>query len=88
MDQQTAAEMPKYKCHKEVWALKIREIVFEPNKTGALLYVSDPGYGPVWVEDEYIVKHAPEIGGFYVVYKDGYKSFSPAIAFEEGYTRI
>jgi len=24
----------------------------------------------------------------YVVYQDGYKSFSPAAAFEEGYTRV
>ena len=30
----------------------------------------------------------PEVGGYYVVHKDGYKSFSPANAFEEGYTRI
>ncbi|MCK9988658.1 MAG: hypothetical protein AzoDbin1_05130 [Azoarcus sp.] len=28
------------------------------------------------------------VGGYYVVYEDGYKSFSPAIAFESGYTRI
>jgi hypothetical protein len=30
----------------------------------------------------------PQPGGYFVVYKDGYKSFSPAKAFEEGYTRI
>jgi len=33
-------------------------------------------------------KHKPEVGGYYVVYADGYKSFSPAQAFEEGYTRV
>lgn len=33
-------------------------------------------------------KHKPEVGGYYVVYKDGYKSFSPAAAFDEGYTLI
>ncbi len=27
-----------------------------------------------------------EVGGYYVVYEDGYKSFSPAGAFESGYT--
>lgn len=26
--------------------------------------------------------------GYYVVYDDGYKSWSPAKAFEEGYTKI
>ena len=30
-------------------------------------------------------KHKPHAGGYYVVYDDGYKSFSPAKAFEEGY---
>jgi hypothetical protein len=30
----------------------------------------------------------PKPGWYYVVYKDGYKSFSPPEAFEEGYTRI
>ena len=33
-------------------------------------------------------KHNPAVGGYYVVYKDGYESFSPAQAFEEGYARI
>ena len=33
-------------------------------------------------------KHDPQAGGYYVVYADGYQSFSPAQAFEEGYTRI
>jgi hypothetical protein len=34
------------------------------------------------------MKHSPEAGGYYVQYKDGYTSFSPAEAFEEGYTRL
>ncbi len=41
----------------------------------------------VRVSEEYRLKHNPEAGGYYVVYKDGYTSFSPAKAFEEGYTR-
>ena len=28
------------------------------------------------------------VGGYYVVYEDGYKSFSPAGAFESGYTPL
>lgn len=27
-----SVEMPKYKCHKEVWALKIKSIVREKSK--------------------------------------------------------
>jgi hypothetical protein len=31
---------------------------------------------------------APVIGGYYLLYDDGYESWSPAAAFENGYTRI
>ena len=37
---------------------------------------------------EYVAKHKLEVGGYYVVYEDGYKSFSPASAFESGYTPL
>lgn len=48
----------------------------------------DHGYAPFFVDQAYMDKHKPEVGGYYVVYEGGYKSFSPAKAFEEGYTRI
>jgi len=86
MDQATR-EMPKYKCYKEVHALKIADI--RPEKDGGVTIVpEDEGYGPFLVDKDYVSKHAPQPGGYFVVYKDGYKSFSPADAFEEGYTRM
>ena len=36
----------------------------------------------------YVKKHNPQAGGYYVVYEDGYKSWSPAEAFESGYTKM
>ena len=36
---------------------------------------------------EYMTKHAPQVGGYYVLYEDGYASFSPAQPFEAGYVR-
>jgi hypothetical protein len=42
----------------------------------------------VLVSKEYNDKHAPEIGGYYVLYDDGYESWSPAAAFESGYTLV
>lgn len=41
---------------------------------------------PVLVGREYLAKHKPQVGGYYVVYEDGYVSYSPAAAFESGYT--
>lgn len=91
-----SAEMPRYKCHKEVWALKIdrvqldiEEARIENRETdgSARLFVEAP-YAPIRVDHAYLQKHNPHAGGYYVVYADGYRSFSPAAAFEAGYTRI
>lgn len=61
----------------------------DPNRKeviGATITPAEEGLAPFTVSQEFIMKHRPEVGGYYVVYKDGYTSFSPAQAFEEGYT--
>lgn len=98
-----SAEMPRYRCHKEVWALKIRDVIkhahpdpnaddaaFEasPEFQGAHLMPEDTRYAPIAVDANWYRKHNPSAGGYYVVYQDGYKSYSPAQAFEEGYAPI
>ena len=89
-----STEMPKYKSHKEVWALKIKSIVRdgegENRETdgSAMITPEEDGYAPFRVEHEYMYKHKPQVGGYFVQYKDGYKSFSPADAFEAGYSLI
>lgn len=118
--------MPRYQCHKKVWALKIAAITREsaccegsgeivcgePQRAhtpeaargdvgldhdfipgtfdapGAIITPEDRLYAPFAVDEAFMAKHKPEVGGYYVVYDDGYKSFSPAKAFEEGYTLI
>lgn len=87
-------EMPRYKSHKTVWALKIAE-VRAPNlppdteSDGSLLIVpEDTRYAPFVVDYAYVRKHAPQAGGYYVVYEDGYASWSPAGAFEAGHTLV
>lgn len=79
--------MPKYQCHKQVWALKIKDVI-EGEDGLDYIVPEDPRYGRVFVSVDYVLNHAPQAGGYYVVYEDGYKSFSPAEAFEAGYTRI
>ena len=83
-----AVEMPKYKCHKVVWALKIENIkkVNTFDGIGSEIIPENKKYAPIHVTVDYMTKHQPQIGGYYVVYEDGYKSFSPAKAFEDGYT--
>lgn len=48
----------------------------------------DPACAPFPIDAEYMRSRKPVAGGYYVVYEDGYESFSPAKAFEDGYTRV
>ena len=85
--------MPKYKSHKVVWALKIKSIAkelveYREIDGSATITPEEEGYAPFKVSAEYMNKHQPEIGGYYVVYEHNYKSFSPADAFEAGNTLI
>ena len=82
-----SAEMPVYRSHKEVWALKIKSFEFETRT----ITPEDQGYGPFSVDQQWVDRNAMKqevIGGYYVVYEDDYKSWSPAKAFEEGYTQV
>lgn len=79
-------EMPRYKSHKTVWALKINKIEMTTDGSGdAVLSFEENGYAPIRVDAIYFDK--PQPGGYYVVYSDGYKSWSPADVFESGYTK-
>ena len=81
-------EMPKYECHKKVWALKIKSVYLRGNNEGAEITPVEEGYASFAVPQEYVDKNKPEAGGYYVVYEGGYKSFSPAAVFESGYSQI
>jgi hypothetical protein len=80
------AGMPKYRCHKEVWALKIVRVEYFPYGGGRLHF--DPPFAPIDIRRRWINSHSAVEGGYFVVYKDGYSSFSPAEAFEDGYTLV
>jgi hypothetical protein len=45
-------------------------------------------YAKFKVNAEYVNKHKPQAGGYYVLYEGGYKSWSPADVFEAGNTLI
>lgn len=118
-----AREMPRYKSHKIIHALKIKAITkanpptiaelqalldeesvpvtvnpdgslsaegkdVEEEVVGAIITPEEEGFAAFPVSRRYMIKHNPQVGGYYVVYADGYKSWSPAQAFEEGYTRV
>lgn len=84
----TMTEMPRYECHKKVWALKIKEVRASIGDSRIGLVFENPLFSPREVSDEYHNKHQPQAGGYYVQYEDGYESWSPAEVFESGYTLI
>jgi len=83
------AGWPKYKCHKVVQAVKIGNMQKERRPGGAIYVIpADEGVPQFSISQEFFDKHNPEIGGYIVVYADGYESYSPAEVFEAGYTRL
>jgi hypothetical protein len=82
--------LPRYKCHKQVCAAKIAGVDagVDQFQDAWILTFTDPDLLPMEVDDDFMRRHKPSIGQYLVVYDDGYKSVSPAKAFEEGYTLI
>ena len=81
-------QMPRYRCHKEVHALKIGEGLVVNSDGSTTLPILDDGFAPVTVEPGVVSRYVPMPGDYLVVYEDGYRSISPAKAFEDGYVRI
>lgn len=92
MEGQAMAQMPKYRSHKEVWALKIARVEHAgcdttTDENQIVVVHFDDG---VFASQKFNLhgKPTPEAGWYMVQYEDGYTSFSPTEAFEGGYTRI
>lgn len=81
------SQLADWKCHKIV-------------KAGKITAFGDGFNTPVTVEDvngaeckvempaSAFARGRPNLGDYIVIYDDGYKSWSPAKAFEDGYTRV
>lgn len=83
--------MPLYLSHKKVRALKIKKVYDTAPNLTVLTFegISEDDADTVSFTPEHLQgKPAPQSGWYMVVYENGYISFSPADAFEDGYTRI
>lgn len=89
---------PLWRSHGEILAAQIFQIEFLDDG-GAKLYVGNP-FPPIFVSQAWAVSHLQSKRtspghhinhgdcGFFVKYKNGYTSWSPTAAFEDGYTEI
>lgn len=83
-DSVDSIEMPKYKFYKEVHALKIKLVSLTDDGSG-LITPDDERFAEFKVNKSFMDDQNPAIGGYYVVYGGGYKSFSSADVFERSY---
>lgn len=82
-------EMPKYQSHKKVWALKIAGVEATEDGT-ATIAPEEPGYDAFTTRSGWYDRFEGDESdlGYYVVYQDGFSSWSPSEAFESGYTKV
>jgi len=80
------AAMPKYKSHKEVWALKITKI--NVTDQGRAMLETEGSVTMIAVDIEWMNHYSPQVGGYVVSYDDNWTAYSPPEAFEAGYTLI
>ena len=80
--------LPAYRSHKIVRAAKITHVESADYGNIVRLTFTLPNGNRDYVEKPktWGDRHKPAPGGYYVVYADGYESWSPAEAFEAGYT--
>ena len=76
--------MDRYRSHKVVEAFKIVAIEEGDQQETTHLIGEE---NRILVSHAYMDKHKPQVDGYYVRYPDGYESWSPAEAFEDGYTK-
>jgi hypothetical protein len=84
--------LPLYNCHKQVRAAKITGIDYPGTEPGYMILKFDTEiklgewFTSTTVGPDFVARcPAVEVGGYFVVYADGYTSYSPAKAFENGY---
>lgn len=81
--------LPRYRCHKEVYASKILSV----REDGKALQTEhgEALISPEWTTLRCVDKNnqpLSAVGGYFVVYDNSYTSWSPADAFEAGYSPL
>lgn len=82
-------KLPLYQSHKQVRAVRIAAMVWAPGEAKTIVPDDDSiasFVAPIDWAPHY--KNVDDDLGYYVVYSDGYASWSPTAAFEAGYTQI
>ena len=90
-DLKESPTLSRWRSHKIVTAGEIGRLVSDPpgGKVVALIVTCSDGSAAEFCPgDKFFARGTPSLGDYYVVYGDGYASWSPRKAFEEGYAKI
>ena len=82
------AALTKWVCKKQVWAEKIINIRFNPNGDPKIQWELANGEMISVSPDLLCRGTTTPTGGYYVLYENGYESWSPADVFEAGYVKM
>ena len=79
------SDWPSYRCQRFVQALKIAEVNVDA-ASQVWLVPEDTNYAEFKVDHDFVMKHKPEPGGYFVRFDQSHESWSPADLFENGFT--
>lgn len=84
------AELPRYRCHKVVRALKLSDITRNNDTRQVTVVPEDKSYQPFDATPGWYGRFhgSDDDTGYFVQYEDGFLSWSPTKAFEDGYSLI
>lgn len=83
-------QMPSYTCNKVVSALKIWAIAVKREEGSVIIHPMEEGFFPFTPPESWLERYkgSRDDLGYFIAYEDGYTSWSPTKAFEEGYKLI
>lgn len=92
-EKESGPALKRFQCHKKVWAFKIgavRQLESHPSSGVYEWWIvpEDAAWPRFKVNAEWVRAHKPQAFGYFVVYEDGYCSYSPEKAFIDGYSQI
>lgn len=91
---QAAVELPRYRCHKEVEALKIKQIEIrepqDPMHSDQEVWIipADEDQEAFKVEWEFVNRFKPEAGMYWVKSAEGHEGALPAELFDKEFSRL
>jgi hypothetical protein len=81
-------KLPQWKFKKQIWADKIINVRFIPKGDCKIMWELESGERIAVSNDLLCRGTSTPIGGYYVLFDNGYEGWMPADVFEAGYIKV